>query len=230
MGYRMSVKGNIEGAEATLCAVEEILGKRKIDCERAGSQVIIDYSERNMNPGDHRIEKALSEIAEHLDGLQSIKIWDEFHGETEFVVGSGRVRSECSENIWSQLDSVPTPEEIMTHLRRRGFQIRLTKVKGRRGGARQFEFHPLAGGPGVRVTLKPRFWDSFDLLAVPDVVRKLCDRYRLKEEELRDKLHGSTFGMEVRNPAAGGDTTDELYESVLQVIERLTMGIRTTVG
>ena len=115
-------------------------------------------------------------------------------------------------------------------LRHRGMSARLTKVKGRRGGARQYEFQPSTGGPSCRVTVKRRFWDSFDLLAVPDVTDKLCKRYSMESDQLRSALHGAAFGMEVRNPARGGDQTDQLYENLLEVIEEITTGIRTTVG
>jgi hypothetical protein len=230
MGYRLSVKATIVEESPTLDNIESVLQQREIEYQREKEQVIIDYFDRNMNPGDRRVKKALSELSHLLNPPQSVLLWDEFEGETEVMVGCGRVRAEITENVWSRKDNVPTPEQILTGLRHRGLSARLTKVKGRRGGARQYEFQPSSGGPSCRVTVKRRFWDSYDLLAVPDVTDKLCKRYTLESDQLRSALYGSAFGMEVRNPARGGDNTDQLYENLLDVIEEITTGIRTTVG
>lgn len=231
MGYRLSIKATISDVSPpTLDDIEAVLQHREIEYQRGKEGVVIDYFDRNMNPGDRRVKKALSELSKLLDPPQSVVVWDEFEGETEVMVGCGRVRAETTENVWSQQDHVPTPDQILTGLRHRGFSARLTKVKGRRGGARQYEFQPSTGGASCRVTVKRRFWDSFDLLAVPEVTQKLCKKYSMDSEQVRAALYGSVFGMEIRNPATGGDNTDQLFENLLDVIEEITSGIRTTVG
>jgi hypothetical protein len=93
-----------------------------------------------------------------------------------------------------------------------------------------FEIQPGSGGPGCRVTIKRRFWDSYDLLSVPEVYESLCRKYHLKPTALREQLHASKFGVEVRNPALGGASTDMLWENLLEVIEEKTEGVRTNIG
>lgn len=224
------MKGTLKAAETSLDRAEEILLRRELVFQRAGDSVAVEHSDRNMNPGDHRVNKALRELASVFDEPQRLILWDEFRGEHEVVVGKGRVKQEETENIWSSKSDIPSPEEIVILLRDRGVSARLAKVKGRRGGARTYEFQPGAGGACCKVTVKRRFWDSFDLLSVPAVSNELCQRYEMDSERLREKLHASTFGLEVRNPASGGLDTDELYTSLLEVLEDLTEGIRTTVG
>lgn len=230
MGYRLTVKGTIPTEAGDVQEIQGVLDRRRIDYKAGTGAITIDHFDGNMSPGDHRVEKALKELAGLLEPPATLTLWDEFNGESEISVGCGRVKSEECENVWSQQDAVPTPEEILSSLRGRGLAVRLTKVKGRRGRARQFEFQPLCGGPGCKVTVKRRFWDSYDLLAVPEVSSQLCERYRITPQELREKLYSSTFGMEVRNPAGGNNSTDDLYESLLRVIEDLTFGIKTSVG
>jgi hypothetical protein len=230
MGYRMSIKGRLAASHDTLTQVAGVLDHRKIDYDTEEPDLVISHSDRNMMPGDHRIEKALKELAELLEEPQKVVVWTEFHGEQEILIGDGRVRQEMTSNVWSNEESVPTPEQILTKLRARGLAVRLTKVKGRRGGARQFEFQPSSGGASCRVTVKRRFWDSFDLLAVPEIARVLCDRYGLSAEQLRANLYGSAFGLEVRNPASGGASTDLLFDNLLEVVEEMTHGIRTPIG
>lgn len=230
MGYRASVKGTLSAEGSELDRVQGVLTHRGIDFTADGQAITIDHFDRNMNPGDKRFRKAFDELSKILHESQVLTVWDEFEGEHEVAVGSGRVKKEMGINIWSHNDSPPTPEQILMVLRQRGLAVRLTRVKGRRGGARHFEFQPSTGGPSVRIVVKRRFWDSFDLLSVPNVCEDLCSRYGLSPEELRDKLYSSKFGFEIRNPAMGSEDTDELYEVLLDVLENLSCGIRTTVG
>ena len=93
-----------------------------------------------------------------------------------------------------------------------------------------FEIQPGSGGPGCRVTIKRRFWDSYDLLSVPEVFRPLCRRYHMAPDVLRDTLRNASFGLEIRKPALGSASSDMIYDTLLDIVEDLTDGIRTEIG
>src|SRR5207248_63237 len=117
-------------------------------------------------------------------------------------------------------------------LRGRGIAARIAKPQGRKGGRRTrvFEITPGSGGPGCKLTVKRRFWDSYDLLSVPEVYEALCQKYHMSPLQLREKLHAAKYGIEVRNPALGGASADLLYENILAILEECCEGIRTTIG
>ena len=80
------------------------------------------------------------------------------------------------------------------------------------------------------MTIKRRFWDSYDLLSVPEVYQPLCRKYHMTPRKLRENLKTAKFGAEVRNPALGNASSDMLFDALLDVIEDMTDGIRTEIG
>ncbi len=135
--------------------------------------------------------------------------------------------------MWAISGEVPTPDRLVQALRQRGIAARVAWTRGRRKSGRRyrvFELTPGSGGPGCRLTVKRRFWDSYDLLAVPDVYNGLCRKYHLGVGELQSRLRDASFGVEVRSPALGGASADMLYENLLEILEEVTDGIRTELG
>ena len=80
------------------------------------------------------------------------------------------------------------------------------------------------------MTIKRRFWDSYDLLSVPDVYQPLCRKYHLKPKALRDTLRTSSYGLEIRNPALGTASSTLIFDSLVDVVEDMIDGIRTSIG
>ena len=114
----------------------------------------------------------------------------------------GQVRTDRAEKVWSTAGEIPTPEQIVGALRNRGLAVRIAWTQSSRKSGRRFrafEVQPFSGGPGCTVTVKKRFWDSYDLLAVPDVYEILCRRYHMKPQQLQGMLRNAKFGIEVRS-------------------------------
>jgi hypothetical protein len=172
-------------------------------------------------------------MARYIDTPQALQVWSELNGESEIGFVDGIMREDQVENVWATKGEPPTPEILIDELRRRGISARIAKFRGPSKGGRRtraFEIQPGSGGSGVRLLIKKRFWDSYDLLSVPEVYEALCRKYHLTPTELREKFHSARFGIEVRNPALGSASSDLLYENLLQIIEERVEGIRTTIG
>ena len=80
------------------------------------------------------------------------------------------------------------------------------------------------------MTVKRRFWDSYDLLSVPEVFEPLCRKYHMVPLRLREVLKTSKFGIEVRKPALGNASSDLIFDLLLEILEDMTDGIRTNLG
>ena len=176
---------------------------------------------------------AFEDLAPYIDQPQALMVYSELLGESEVGFVDGQIRTDDVQNVWSNDGQVPTPEELVDELRRRGIAARVAKVQGSRKSGRRsrvFEIQPGSGGPGCRVTIKRRFWDSYDLLSVPEVYESLCQKYHMSPDRLREELHAAKFGIEVRKPALGGASSDLLFDNLLDILEEKTEGIRTEIG
>ncbi|MCA8923255.1 MAG: hypothetical protein KDD82_15675 [Planctomycetes bacterium] len=233
MAYRYTASGVLEIEDRYVVKVSRILSSKDIRHDVNGSTITINHDERAATPARHKAEEAFEDLAPFIDRPQSIFVSSELLGESEIGFVGGRVRTDEVQTVWSTEGSPPTPDELVEALRQRGIAARVSKIQGSRKSGRRtrvFEIQPGSGGPGCKLTIKRRFWDSYDLLAVPEVYETLCRKYHLRPNQLRDALHSSKFGLEVRNPALGGASTDMLFENLLEVIEERTEGIRTNIG
>jgi hypothetical protein len=233
VAYRYTASGTLEISDRYVDRVCTILNSREITFERHGNTVHINHDERAATPSRHRAEEAFEDLAPYIDKPQALSVYSELLGESEIGFVDGHIRTDEVQNVWSVEGQVPTPEELVEELRARGIAARVSRIQGSRKSGRRtrvFEVQPGSGGPGCRVTIKRRFWDSYDLLSVPEVYEALCRKYHMNAEVLRQRLHASKFGLEVRNPALGGPSTDMLFENLLDIIEEKTEGVRTNIG
>ena len=153
--------------------------------------------------------------------------------------GAGKIRdqglftTDQRVHVWTQSEDLPTPDELVAELKSRGLAARVVLKKGsRKSGrrARVFHIHPGSGGPPCQVTIKRRFWDSYDLLSVPEVYEPLCRKYHMKPKQLRHSLQTASFVFEVLKPALGTASSALIFDAIVDVIEDLTDGIRTNIG
>jgi hypothetical protein len=233
MAYRYSAQGTLNVSTRYVEKVCSILASKGIRYERAGTTIVVKHDERAAAPSRHKAEEAFEDLAPYIDEPQALIVYSELLGESEVGFVDGRIRTDDVQNVWSAENVVPTPEELVEELRRRGIAARVSKVQGSRKSGRRsrvFEIQPGSGGPGCRVTIKRRFWDSYDLLSVPEVYESLCEKYHMSADKLREELHAAKFGVEVRNPALGGASSDMIFENLLDIIEERTEGIRTAIG
>jgi len=233
VGYRYSAAGNLDIPPRHVDTVCRILGRKSIQYTLDGTTVVIKHTERATTPGHQRPEEPFEEIAPYLEKPQSLTVSSELVGENEIGFADGRVFTDSSEKVWAVEGEAPTPDGLVEALRSRGIAARVTAIKGsRKNGrrSRQFEIQPGSGGPPCKITVRRRFWDSFDLLAIPDVYQPLCRKYHISPEQLRTNLHQAKFGVEVRNPALGGASADLLFDNILEILEEQTEGIRTRLG
>ncbi|HZU96997.1 MAG TPA: hypothetical protein VFF73_09910 [Planctomycetota bacterium] len=233
MAYRYNARGTLVVSERHIEKVVNILDNNDIQYKRRGNIIKIEHDERAAVPSSRKADECFRDLAPYIDEPQAISIWSELQGESEVGFVDGMVRTDEVENVWAADGDVPTPDEVCEELRRRGIAAAIARPNGaRKSGrrARVFEIQPGSGGPGCKLTVKRRFWDSFDLLSVPEVYQGLCEKYHLSPLNLRERLHGAKFGIEVRNPALGGASSDMLYENILAILEERCDGIRTEIG
>lgn len=233
MAYRYTASGTLEVSERNVESVCNILASKHITYERQGTSVCIKHDERATTPSGLKAEEAFEDLAPYIEKPQALVVYSELLGEYEVGFINGRIRTDEAVHIWSTGETIPTPDELVAELRRRGIAARVAKVQGSRKSGRRsrlFEIQPGSGGPTIRLTIKRRFWDSYDLLSVPEVYQPLCRKYHMKPAALRDALRNATFGIEVRNPALGNASSDMLFDVLLDVIEDSTDGIRTEIG
>jgi len=233
VAYRYTANGVLEVADRYVDKVCSILSSKEITYKVNGTTIHINHDERAATPSRHKAEEAFEDLAPYIEKPQALHVYSELLGESEIGFVDGHVRTDEVQTVWSIEGQVPTPEELVEALRRRGIAARVSKLQGSRKSGRRtrvFEIQPGSGGPGLRLTIKRRFWDSYDLLSVPEVYESLCRKYHMSPELLREQLHASKFGVEVRNPALGGASTDMLFENVLDILEEVTEGIRTNIG
>lgn len=233
MAYRYTATGVLEISQRHVQKVSSILRSKDIRHDVLGSTIRINHDERAAAPSRHKAEEAFEDLAPYIDKPQSLHVFSELLGESEVGFVDGRIRTDDVQTVWALDGSVPTPEELVEELKQRGIAARVSKLQGSRKSGRRtrvFEIQPGSGGAGCRVTIKRRFWDSYDLLAVPEVYEGLCRKYHLGPDQLRDRLHASKFGVEVRNPALGGASTDMLFDNLLEILEERTEGIRTNIS
>lgn len=234
MAYRFTATGTLElTSDRSLDTVCGILANKKITHSRCGNAVRIQHDERASTPMAVKAEEAFEDLAPYIDPPQSIAAWSELTGDYEIGFVDGRVRRDQSIHVWSRQENVPTPDQLVDELRRRGIAARVSNIKGSRKSGRRsrvFEIQPGSGGHACRVTIKRRFWDSYDLLSVPDVYEPLCQKYHMSSKRLRDSLRNAKFGLEVRNPALGNASSSMVYDVLVDVIEDMVEGIRTDIG
>ncbi|RMG15821.1 MAG: hypothetical protein D6731_07460 [Planctomycetota bacterium] len=233
MAYRYSASGTLLLSPRHVERVCSALRAHGVAHRREGNAVLIEHEERASTPSTVRARAAFEEIAPFVDEPQSIQVNCELTGAVELGFVDGRLREDKAVNVWSQRSDVPTPDDIIDELRRRGIAARAHRLKGGRKSGRRsrvFEIQPGSGGPGCRVTVKRRFWDSYDLLSVPEVYEPLCQKYHMSSARLRDALKNATFGLEVRNPALRTASSDLVYDALVEVLEDITEGIRTDIG
>ena len=233
MAYRFTATGTLDVPARNVDAVCNILACKHIRYEREGTQVRIKHDERASTPANVKAEEAFEDLAPYLEKPQALVIFSDLNGEYEVGFVDGRLRTDEAMHIWSSEEKVPTPDEIVDGLKERGIASRVVKVRGSRKSGRRsrvFEVQPGSGGPSCRVTIKRRFWDSYDLLSVPEVYEPLCRKYHLPPLVLRDRLRNAKFGVEVRNPALGNASSDMLFDAILDIVEELVEGIRTDLG
>jgi hypothetical protein len=234
VGYRYSAKGTLEVAPRNVGTVCSILTRKGIQYTvDEENRIQIDHNERAATPAPIGLGEPFEEIARYVDEPQSLFINSEILGEANVGFVGGKVRIDTTEKVWSKEGEVPTPDRLVALLKARGIAARVTRVQGSRKNGRRtrvFDIEPGSGGPACRVTIKRRFWDSYDLLSVPDVYKPLCRKYHTTPAKLRDALHSAKFGVEVRNPALGGPSSDMLFDNLLEIIEEQTEGIRTALG
>ena len=231
MPYRYTATGTIEFAERHVEAACAILRRKAVIHERHGNSVSIEHQEKSLTPSGFKAEEAFESMARYVERPQALHIYNELVGEFDLGFVDGRTRTDESIHVWGTSERVPTPDEIVGELRARGLAaiVKTPKRKGTRR-TRNYEIAPGSGGPHIFVTVKRRFWDTFSLLSVPEVFEPLCRKYHLSPDDLRARLRGATFGIEVRKPALRNASSDLLYDSTLEVIEDLTDGIRTELG
>lgn len=233
MAYRYTASGTLEVSDRHVATVCNILASKHISYERDGNSVCIKHDERAHTPSALKAEEAFEDLAPYIDTPQALNVFSELLGEYEVGFIDGRVRTDEAKHVWSTGEKVPTPDELVSELKRRGIAAKVHRSPGARKGGRRsrvFEILPGSGGLGCRVTVKRRFWDSYDLLSVPEVYEPLCRKYHMKMPVLRDALRNAKFGIEVRNPALGNASSDLLFDTLLDVVEDLTDGIRTKLG
>ena len=233
MAYRYTASGTLEVSARNVEPVCNILTSKHIRYERTGTSICIKHDERASAPRFFKAEEAFEDLAPYIDSPQALVVWSELLGEFEVGFIDGRVRIDTTQHVWSTSELVPSPDQLIGDLRRRGIAARVAKIQGSRKSGRRsrvFEIEPGSGGPGCRVTIKRRFWDSYDLLSVPEVYQPLCRKYHMTPRVLRENLRNAKFGVEVRNPALGNASSDMLFDVLLDVVEDLTDGIRTEIG
>jgi hypothetical protein len=233
VAYRYNARGTLVVPALHLDKVVGILNANAIQFTRKGNVIKIEHDERAALPSQRRADDAFRDLARYIDQPQAIQIWSELMGDGEIGFVDGQLRTDEVENVWSTEGAVPTPDELCQRLQRRGLAAKVVKPTGSKKSGRRtriFEIQPGSGGPGCKLTVKRRFWDSYDLLSVPQVYEGLCEKYHMRPDQLRGKLHSAKFGIEVRNPALGGASSDMLYENLLDIIEECCEGIRTSIG
>ena len=233
MAYRFTATGILELSDRNVDTVCGILNNKRIAFSRAGNSVRIEHDERATTPAAVKAEEAFEDLAPYVDVPQSIAAWSELTGDYEIGFIDGRVCTDQAVHVWSRLEQVPTPDQLVDELKRRGIAARVSQIKGSRKSGRRsriFEIQPGSGGPACRVTIKRRFWDSYDLLSVPEVYEPLCQKYHMSSKRLRDSLRNARFGLEVRNPALGNASSAMVYDVLVDVIEDMIEGIRTDIG
>lgn len=233
MAYRYTAAGTLELSERHVDTVCGILTSKRIHFQRTGTTVTIKHDERACTPSEIQASDAFDDLAPYVTTPQVLNIWSELTGDTQIGFIDGRVQTDEYIHVWSLEERVPSPDDLVGELKQRGIAARVAQLKNsRKSGrrARVFEIQPGSGGPGCRVTVKRRFWDSYDLLSVPDVYEPLCRKYHLKPKALRENLRNSTYGLEVRKPALGTASSTLVYDALIDVIEDLIDGIRTQIG
>ncbi len=232
MAYRYTASGRLEIVEGNVDTVCNILSSKRIGYEREGNAVCIRHDERAATPGEMKAEEAFEDVARYIEKPTTLSVSNELVGEYELGFVDGRMRMDEAMHVWATGERVPSPDELVGELRARGIAATVIKTKGRKGGrrARMYHVQPGSGGPACKVTVKRRFWDSYDLLSVPDIHEPLCRRYHMSPAVLRENLRNATFGLEVRKPALGNASSDMIFEALLDVIEDITEGIRTELG
>lgn len=233
MAYRYTASGTLSLSARTVDTVCSILTSKHIRHERAGTKVRIQHDERASTPTYMKAEEAFEDLAPYIHTPQALNVYCELLGEYEVGFVDGHVRTDKAMHVWAAGEAVPSPEDLVAELKARGIAAQIHRPqRGRKSGrrARVFEVIPGSGGLGCKVTIKRRFWDSYDLLSVPEVYEPLCRKYHMTADRLRSELHSATFGIEVRNPALGNASSDMLFDALLDVIEDLTDGIRTDIG
>lgn len=233
MAYRYNARGTLVVSERNIAKVVNILENNEIQYKRKGNVIKIEHEERALVPSQRRADEAFKDLAPYVDQPQALNVWSELMGDSEIGFVDGRIRTDEVLNVWSTDERVPTPEEIADELRRRGIAATVARQPGSRKSGRRariFEIQPGSGGPGCKLTVKRRFWDSYDLLSVPEIYQGLCSKYHVNPIELRERLHAAKFGIEVRNPALGGASSDLLFENILEILEERCDGIRTEIG
>lgn len=233
MGYRYAANGSLEIEDRHVDTVCRILERRAIKYKRDGSRVTIDHKEKGALVATSRPEELFEELAPYVRKPSSLQVYSELLGECELGFVDGVIRTDHAEKVWTKEGEVPTPDDLVEALRLRGISARVTRIQGSRKSGRRsrvFEIQPGSGGPSCRITIKKRFWDSFDLLSVPEVYESLCRKYHITPQRLREELHSAKFGVEVRNPALGGPSSEMIYENLLEILEEQTEGIRTELG
>jgi hypothetical protein len=233
VAYRYCASGTLTIKERFLDRVCAILNSQAITYECTGTTVTIKHDEKAAVPSRQRPEEAFGELAKYIDTPQALTVYSELLGESEVGFVDGKVRLDMVEKVWCDHGDPPTPEAVVESLRARGIAAHIVSRRGSRKSGRRtrsFELQPGSGGLTLKVTIKRRYWDSYDLLSVPDIYKPLCEKYHLTPKSLRTYLTGAKYGIEVRNPALGGPSTELLFMSTLEVVEELTDGIRTTLG
>jgi hypothetical protein len=233
MAYRYCASGTLEVSPRYLERVCSILSSKSIHFECEGNTVKINHDEKAAEPSRQRHEEAFGDLARYIETPQALTVYSELLGETEVGFVNGRIRTDTTEKVWSTAGDPPTPDSLVEALRQRGIAARVILLRGSRKSGRRyrvFEIQPGSGGVGCKVSVKRRFWDSYDLLSVPEIYEPLCAKYHLTPAQLRQNLHEAKFGLEVKNPALSSPSTELLFENLLEVIEELTDGIRTELG
>ena len=234
MTYRYAAIGTLEVPAAHLDKVCTILTSKSIHFEREGGTTIrIEHEERTSLPGAHQPTETFAELAPYIERPQAICVTSDLLGERQVGFVHGAVCTDSSEKVWSTDGEAPTPDVLLDALRDRGIAAKVQKLAGKRKSGRRprvFEILPNSGGAGCRITIKKRFLDGFDLLAVPEVYESLCRKYHVTPDKLREELHSAKFGVEVRSPALGGPSTAMIYDNLLEILEEHTDGIRTELG
>ncbi len=232
MSLRYTASGRLEIAERNVETVCSILSNKQVTFERQGNAVCIQHDQRAETPAELKAEEAFHHLAPYIDKPQALTVYNELIGEYELGFVDGRVRTDETMHVWSRKPKVPKPDELIAGMRARGVAARVIRNKGRKGGRRARVYHvePGSGGPGCKVTVKRRFWDSYDLLSVPEVCEPLCKKYRIDVNTLRDSLRDAVFGYEVRKPALGNASSDLVFDTLLDVMEDVIDGIRTDIG
>lgn len=233
MAYRYTATGTLQLLERHVDAVCGILSSNRIGFQRNQTTVTIDHEDRAATQAGPNATAAFESLAPFVTTPQSLSTWSELTGDCEVGFVDGRLTTEERVHIWTQIEELPTPDDLVAELKARGLAARVVLKKGSRKSGRRariFHIHPGSGGPPCQITIKRRFWDSYDLLSVPDVYEPLCRKYHLKPKKLRQALKGASFGFEVLKPALGTASSALIFDAIVDVIEDLTDGIRTEIG